>query len=79
MDMPTYPGDPLSPGWASEAGGRKLPISEAKTLVKIPVMPISYGDAMPLLENLRGPMVPADWRGGLPITYHVGPGPRKRA
>ena len=77
MDMPTHPGDPLSPGWASEAGGRKLPISEAKTLVKIPVMPISYGDAMPLLENLRGPVAPADWRGGLPITYHVGPGPSK--
>lgn len=77
MDMPTYPGDPLSPGWASEAGGRKLEISEAKTLVKIPVLPISYGDAMPLLEQIRGPVAPESWRGGLPITYHVGPGPAR--
>lgn len=75
MDMPTYPGDPLSPGWASEPGGKKLTMAEAKTLVKIPVMPISYGDAMPLLKHIRGPVAPASWRGGLPITYHIGPGP----
>ncbi|MBT5873438.1 MAG: M28 family peptidase [Candidatus Latescibacteria bacterium] len=77
MDMPTYPGDPLSPGWASEAGGRKLDMADAETLVKIPVMPISYSDALPLLENLGGPVAPSDWRGGLPMTYHVGPGPSK--
>ena len=77
MDMPTYPGDPLSPGWASETGARKLPIGEARTLVKIPVMPISYGDALPLLENMGGSVAPDDWRGGLPMTYHVGPGPSK--
>ena len=77
MDMPTYPGDPLTPGWGSEAGGRKLDRSEATTLVTIPVLPISYGDALPLLSHLRGPTVPEDWRGALGITYHIGPGPAK--
>ncbi len=75
MDMPTYPGDPLTPGWAGEKGGRKLPRSEAKTLMKIPVLPISYGDATPLLKALRGPVVPDAWRGALPLTYRAGPGP----
>lgn len=75
MDMPTYPGDPLSPGWASEPGSRRLAIAEAQTLAKIPVLPISYGDALPLLRNLAGPVAPAAWRGALGITYHVGPGP----
>lgn len=74
MDMTLYPGDPLSPGWASEPGSKRLPISEAKTLMKIPVMPLSYGDALPILQQLTGPLVPDDWRGGLPITYHAGPG-----
>ncbi len=77
MDMPIHPGDPLSPGFGSKTGATKLDISEAKTLVKIPVLPLSYGDAMPLLENLRGTVAPEDWRGALPITYHVGPGPAK--
>jgi N-acetylated-alpha-linked acidic dipeptidase len=77
MDMPIYPGDPLTPGWASERGSRKLERSEAKTLLKIPVLPISYGDAVPLLSNLKGPVAPESWRGALPITYHVGPGPAK--
>jgi N-acetylated-alpha-linked acidic dipeptidase len=75
MDMPVYPGDPLSPGWASEPGGRRLSIAEAQTLARIPVLPISYGDALPLLRNLGGPVAPEAWRGALPITYHVGPGP----
>jgi N-acetylated-alpha-linked acidic dipeptidase len=75
MDMPVYPGDPLSPGWASEPGSRRLSIADAQTLAKIPVLPISYGDALPLLRNLAGPVVPEAWRGALPITYHVGPGP----
>ena len=75
MDMPTYPGDPLSPGWASEPGSRRLPIAQAQTLARIPVLPISYGDALPLLRNLAGPVAPEAWRGALPITYHVGPGP----
>jgi N-acetylated-alpha-linked acidic dipeptidase len=74
LDMPLYPGDPLSPGWASETGSRRLPLSEAKTLVKIPVLPISYADAQPILEQLTGPEVPLNWRGALPITYHAGPG-----
>ena len=77
MDMPIHPGDPLSPGFGAKTARAKLDISEAKTLVKIPVLPLSYGDAMPLLENLRGTVAPEDWRGALPITYHVGPGPAK--
>ena len=77
MDMPIHPGDPLSPGWGSEPGGRKLEISESKTLPKIPVLPISHRDALPLLRNLGGPVAPKEWRGALPITYHVGPGPAK--
>jgi N-acetylated-alpha-linked acidic dipeptidase len=77
LDMALYPGDPLSPGFASEKGGKRLPLSEAKTLMKIPVMPISYADATPLLENLGGPVAPEDWRGALSFTYHIGPGPTK--
>lgn len=75
MDMPVHPGDPLSPGWASEPGARKLPREQAATILKIPVLPISYGDALPLLRELKGPVVPPEWRGGLPVTYHAGPGP----
>ena len=75
MDMALYPGDPLTPGWASEAGAKRLPLSEAKSLLKIPVLPISWGDARPLLEQLGGLVAPEDWRGALPFTYHVGPGP----
>jgi N-acetylated-alpha-linked acidic dipeptidase len=75
MDMPIHPGDPLSPGWASEPGARKLAQADAATILKIPVLPISYGDALPLLRALKGPVAPEAWRGALPITYHVGPGP----
>jgi N-acetylated-alpha-linked acidic dipeptidase len=77
MDMPLYPGDPLSPGWASKPGSRRLAIAEARTIEKIPVLPISYGDALPLLRNLGGPVAPEAWRGALPITYHIGPGAAK--
>lgn len=77
MDMPIHPGDPLTPGWGSEAGGRKIDRSESKTILKIPVVPISYGDALPLLRQLRGPVAPESWRGALPMTYHIGPGPAK--
>ena len=77
MDMVLYPGDPLSPGWASEPGSKRLPLSEAATLMKIPVIPISWGDAQPLLANLDGPVAPETWRGALPITYHLGPGGTK--
>ena len=77
MDMPLYPGDPLSPGWASRPGTRRLAIAEAQTIEKIPVLPISYGDALPLLRSLAGPVAPEPWRGALPITYHLGPGPAR--
>ena len=77
MDMPIHPGDPLTPGWGAEPGGKRLDISESKTLPKIPVLPISYGDALPILRNLGGPVAPQTWRGALPLTYHVGPGPAK--
>jgi len=73
MDMPLYVGDPLSPGWASEKGARKLDRAEAATIMKIPVLPVSYADARPLLEALQGPVAPVEWRGALPITYHIGP------
>ncbi len=77
MDMPIHPGDPLTPGWGSSPGGRKLARNEAETLLKIPVLPISAADALPLLRNLKGPVAPEAWRGALPVTYHVGAGPAK--
>ena len=70
-----YPGDPLTPGWASVKGASKLKREEATVFQKIPVLPLSYGDALPLLKSLRGPVAPESWRGALPITYHMGPGP----
>jgi N-acetylated-alpha-linked acidic dipeptidase len=73
-DMPTYPGDPLTPGVGATKDAKRLPIGEAPTLTKIPVLPISYGDAQPLLAALGGPLVPGSWRGGLPLTYRFGPG-----
>jgi N-acetylated-alpha-linked acidic dipeptidase len=75
MDMPVYPGDPLTPGVGATADAKRLAIKDAKTLTKIPVLPISYADVQPLLASLTGPVVPAVWRGGLPITYRFGPGP----
>jgi len=74
LDLTLYPGDPLSPGWASETGSKRLALSEAATLTQIPVLPISWSDARPLLENLTGPVAPESWRGAIPITYHLGPG-----
>jgi N-acetylated-alpha-linked acidic dipeptidase len=76
-DTTLYPGDPLTPGVGSVPGAKRLAISEAKTLMHIPVLPIGYGDALPLLKALEGRVVPAGWRGGLPLTYHFGPGPAK--
>src|SRR5574337_1515095 len=76
-DMQQYPGDPLTPGIGSTPGAERLAIKDAKTLLKIPVLPISYADATPLLRSLTGPVAPAGWRGSLPLTYHVGPGPAK--
>jgi N-acetylated-alpha-linked acidic dipeptidase len=72
-----YPGDPLTPGVGATADAKRLPISEAKTITKIPVLPVSYGDALPLLSALAGPVAPEKWRGALPVTYHIGPGPAK--
>ena len=75
MDMPVFAGDPLTPGWGSEPGGKKNRLEDVTTIMKIPVLPVSYGDALPILKQLKGPVAPTEWRGGLPITYHVGPGP----
>ena len=69
-----YPGDPLTPGAPSLPGTRRLDPSSAGNLPRIPTTPISYGDARPLLEGLGGPAAPEAFRGGLPITYRVGPG-----
>ena len=76
-DMPVYSGDPLTPGVGATKNAKRLSIPEAKTLMKIPVIPISYGDAQPLLSALAGPVAPQTWRGALPITYHIGPGPAR--
>src|SRR5437773_2668231 len=85
MDMPTYPGDPLTPGWGSVPGTRRLPLAEARTLEPIPVLPISYGDAQPLLKNLAGPGAPEGWGGvgrrgvGPARLDRMGRGARRRA
>jgi N-acetylated-alpha-linked acidic dipeptidase len=76
-DMPLYPGDPLTPGVGATPDARRLDRSAAQTLTKIPVLPISYGDALPLLRALGGPVAPPEWRGALPITYRMGPGPAR--
>lgn len=73
MDMPVRPGDPLTPDYGATKDAKRLSLKEAETLMKIPVLPISYEDALPLLQSLGGDVVPAAWRGALPITYHVGP------
>jgi N-acetylated-alpha-linked acidic dipeptidase len=74
MDMPIYPGDPLTPGYASTKDAKRIDRKDATNLLKIPVLPISYHDAEPLLRSLEGPVAPEDWRGALPFTYHIGPG-----
>ncbi|MFL5528207.1 MAG: M28 family metallopeptidase [Gemmatimonadaceae bacterium] len=76
-DMPVYPGDPLTPGVGATKNAKRLTVAQAPTITKIPVLPISYGDAQPLLAALGGPLAPASWRGGLPITYRLGAGPAK--
>ncbi|MGA2629213.1 MAG: transferrin receptor-like dimerization domain-containing protein [Terriglobia bacterium] len=77
MDMTVHPGDPLTPGVGATKDAKRLALSEAKSLTKIPVLPISYADAQPLLAALRGPVAPEPWRGALGMTYRVGPGPAK--
>jgi N-acetylated-alpha-linked acidic dipeptidase len=77
MDMPTYPGDVLTPGIGATKSAKRLAIDAAPTITKIPVLPISYRDALPFLQALGGSVVPPEWRGALPITYHFGPGPAR--
>lgn len=77
MDMVIYPGDPLTPDIGATENAQRLDRLKAPNLLKIPVLPISYHDAQPLLSALDGPVAPAEWRGGLPMTYHVGPGKTK--
>ncbi|MEA3247802.1 MAG: transferrin receptor-like dimerization domain-containing protein [Gemmatimonadota bacterium] len=77
MDMPVYPGDPTTPGVGSKDGVQRLDRKDAQTIMKIPVLPISYADAQPLLAAITGPVAPAEWRGALPITYRIGPGPAR--
>ena len=77
QDMVLYSGDPLTPGVGATADAKRLSIQDAKTILKIPVLPISYAAAEPLLAALGGRVAPAGWRGGLPLAYHVGPGPAK--
>jgi N-acetylated-alpha-linked acidic dipeptidase len=74
MDMPLYSGDPLTPGIGATKNAARINRLEAPNLIKIPVLPISYHDATPLLEALDGPVAPAGWHGGLPFAYHIGPG-----
>lgn len=75
MDLPVRPGDPSTPGVASIAGVTRVDHHDAENLLKIPVQPISYADAEPLLRALGGPVAPEKWRGALPFTYRIGPGP----
>lgn len=72
LDILTYPGDPQTPMQPSRPGVKRIPLTEAVTMEKIPVLPISYGDALPILRNLKGEVVPKEWQGGLPISYHIG-------
>jgi N-acetylated-alpha-linked acidic dipeptidase len=73
MDMVIYPGDPTTPNGASIEGAARVDHTEAANLLKIPVLPISYGDAAPLLKDMAGPVAPKNWVGALPFTYHIGP------
>src|ERR1700676_4218858 len=66
------PGDPLTPGWASVPGAKRIPIEQAQSAPKIMALPLSWHDAKPLLENMDGPVAPENWQGGLPIRYHLG-------
>ena len=77
LDLPVAPGDPLTVGTGATADARRIDRKDAKTIMSIPVLPISYADAQPLLAALGGPVAPEAWRGSLPITYHMGPGPAR--
>ena len=77
MDLPYQPGDPLTPGYGATDDAKRIAIEDVTSMTKIPVLPISYHDALPLLKALKGAVAPSDWYGALPITYHIGPGPAK--
>ncbi len=77
QDSSVYMGDPLTPGIGATADAKRTPIKDAQTLTKIPVLPISYADAQPLLQAITGQNAPRAWQGGLPITYRLGPGAAK--
>jgi N-acetylated-alpha-linked acidic dipeptidase len=77
LDAPLYPGDPLTPGVGATKEAKRLKLEDAKSIARVPALPISYADAQPLLAALAGPVAPARWRGALPVTYHLGPGPAK--
>ncbi len=77
MDLPTRPGDPLTPYVGATKNAKRIALEDVEIFVGIPTLPISYQDAQPILEALAGPVAPPRWRGGLPITYHMGPGPAK--
>lgn len=77
LDLPVAPGDPLTPGIGATKNARRLSIEQATTILKIPVLPVSYADAQPLLAALDGMVAPPHWRGSLPMTYHIGPGPAR--
>jgi N-acetylated-alpha-linked acidic dipeptidase len=77
MDMPRYPGDPSTPGRPSKPGVERLAMDKIETLAPIPVQPMSYRDGVELLKRLKGPVAPEAWRGALPLTYRIGPGPAK--
>ena len=75
MDLPLHAGDLLTPGWAAVDGAERLAADQAPAMAKIPTLPISYSDARPLLDAIEGPVAPPEWRGALPLTYRIGPGP----
>jgi len=77
VDMPQYPGDPLTPEVGATRDAERMTREESPTLMTIPVLPISYADARPILEAMEGPVAPEAWRGALPLTYHLGPGPAR--
>ncbi len=77
MDMPRYPGDPSTPDRPSKPGVERIPMDKIETFAPIPVQPMSYRDGVELLKRLKGPVAPETWRGALPITYRIGPGPAK--
>ena len=77
MDMPLHPGDPTTPDRPSKEGVERLPMNQVNTFAAVPVLPMSYREGQKLLEQLTGPVAPDNWRGALPLTYHIGPGPAK--